>query len=225
MIKYYDDLLQGSQEWKDTRCGLLTASEVHLIMTPSTLKIANNEKKRDHVYEIAAQRVNKYVEPRYISDDMMRGKGDEILARDKYSEVYGEVREVGFITNDKWGFTIGYSPDGLCGDDGLIECKSRIQKLQLKTIANGEIPEEHVLQLQTALLVSERSWIDFISYCGGMRMFVKRVYPNNTIQGNIIQAAAAFEADVSNAISCYNENSVGLVETERSTVLEEEMII
>ena len=62
MIKYHDDLIQGSDEWHAARCGLLTASEVKLILTP-TLKIANNDKTRAHVYEIAAQRITGYTEP------------------------------------------------------------------------------------------------------------------------------------------------------------------
>src|SRR3546814_1507000 len=59
---------------------------------------------------------------------------DEIIARDEYTKHHAPVEQTGFITNDKWGFTIGYSPDGLVGDDGLIECKSRRQKYQVQTI-------------------------------------------------------------------------------------------
>src|SRR3546814_11524267 len=104
-----------------------------LIVTP-TLKAANNDKTRTHLYELLAQRVTGYVEPHYISDDMLRGMDDEIIARDEYTKHHAPVEQTGFITNDKWGFTIGYSPDGLVGDDGLIECKSRRQKYQVQTI-------------------------------------------------------------------------------------------
>ena len=79
-ITYHRDLIQGSDEWLAARCGLLTASEMKLILTP-TLKIAANDKTRAHVYEIAAQRITRYVEPTYIGDDMLRGQEDEIIAR------------------------------------------------------------------------------------------------------------------------------------------------
>ncbi|NBW19115.1 MAG: YqaJ-like viral recombinase, partial [Caulobacteraceae bacterium] len=160
-------MVQGGEEWYAARCGLLTASEMKLILTPK-LKIADNDKSRAHVWELLAQRISGYVEPSYVSDDMLRGREDENDAKITYTEHYAEVTDVGFITNDKWGFTLGYSPDGLVGDTGLIECKSRRQKFQVETIASGVVPEEYMLQLQTALLVSERKWIDFVSYCAGL---------------------------------------------------------
>jgi hypothetical protein len=188
---------QGSQEWIDARCGLLTASEMKLILTP-TLRIAANEKERSHLYELLAQRITRYVEPHYMSDDMVRGEWDENLARELYAQHFAPVRQVGFITNDRWGFTLGYSPDGLVGDDGLIECKSRRQKYQIETIvehvANDTIPPEHVLQVQTGLLVSERQWCDFVSYSGGLPMTVVRVHPDPEVQAAILTAAKAFEA-------------------------------
>lgn len=219
-ITIYEELIQGSDEWRQIRCGCLSASEMKLILTP-TLKIASNDKERAHVYEIAAQRVTQYVEPQYIGDHMLRGKSDEIRARFKYEEHYAPVKEVGFITNDKWGFKLGYSPDGLVGDDGLIECKSRLQKLQFETIATEKVPDEYMLQLQTALLVSERHWVDFISYCGGMPMFVSRVYANIEMQDAIIEAAKKFHERVDDVIRKYELTAGMLVQTEREIYDEE----
>jgi hypothetical protein len=141
-----------------SRAGILSASEMKTIITP-TLKIASNDKVRAHLYELLAQRVTGYVEPHFESYDMERGKFDEEHARAKYSEEYAEVEEVGFITNDKLGFTIGYSPDGLVGDDGLIEVKSRVQKWQMQTliefVANQEVPADFLIQCQTGLFVAD----------------------------------------------------------------------
>jgi len=64
-ITYHPEVDQGSEEWLAMRCGLLTASEMKLILTP-TLKIANNDKTRAHVWELAAQRITRYTEPTYI---------------------------------------------------------------------------------------------------------------------------------------------------------------
>lgn len=192
-ITFHKDLIQGSDEWLAQRCGLLTASEMKHIITEKTLKASDNDKTRTHAWELLFQRITGYVEPHYVSDDMLRGQDDEIEARLQYAKHYTPVTEVGFITNNRWGFTIGYSPDGLIGDDGLIECKSRRGKYQVQTIAENEVPGEYMIQLQTGLLVSERKWIDFISYSGGLPMFVKRVEPDPLIQGAILAAATAFE--------------------------------
>ena len=192
MIKHHPELIQGSDEWLAARCGILTASEMKLIVTP-TLKPANNEKERAHLYELLAQRVTGYVEPHYINDDMLRGHEDEVSAKIVYGERYAPVEDVGFITNDEWGFIIGYSPDGLVGDDGLIECKSRRQKFQIETIICGEIPMDYMIQVQTGMLVSGRRWVDFISYSGGMHMATIRVHRDQAIQESIVSAARAFE--------------------------------
>ena len=201
-VRYHADLEQGSDEWLQARCGLLTASEMKLILTP-TLKVANNDKTRAHAYELAFQRITGFVEPQYVSDAMLRGQGDEILARWEYGQHFAPVATTGFITNDRWGFTIGYSPDGLVGDDGLIECKSRCGKYQGQTFAECAVPDEYVLQLQTALLVSGRQWIDFVSYCGGLPVFVQRVEPDAEVQAAVVEAATAFEERVAEIVQQY----------------------
>lgn len=208
-IKVHTDLFQGSDEWLAARCGMLTASEMHLIVTPATLKPARNEKERAHLYELLAQRITKFVEPHYVSDDMLRGQDDEIEALGIYAQHYAPTEAAGFITNDKWGFTLGYSPDALVGSDGLVECKSRRQKFQVETFVvhafAGTIPSDYVIQVQTGLLVSERSWCDFVSYSGGLPMAVIRVFPDATVQNAIISAAGAFEERLAEAHARYRD--------------------
>jgi predicted phage-related endonuclease len=219
---YHRDLIQGSDEWHAQRRGTLTASEMSLILTPK-LKAASNDKERMHVFELSAQRISEYVEPSYIGDNMLRGWDDEIEARNLYSQHHAPVTEVGFVTCDRWGFTIGYSPDGLVGDDGLIECKSRKQKFQIQTIATNEVPEEYVLQLQTGLLVTGREWIDFVSYSGGLPLFVKRVFPDAEMQAAIVAAATAFEQRVAERVAEYHATLAAmpkLIPTERKIIQE-----
>jgi hypothetical protein len=211
------DLHQGSEEWLQARCGLLTASEMKLIITPK-LKVADNDKSRAHLYELLAQRISGYVEPGFVGYDMLRGQEDEIAARDHYAEHYMPVTTVGFITNDRWGFTLGYSPDGLVGTEGLIEAKSRKQKFQVETIIADEVPEEHVIQVQAALLISERKWCDFISFSGGLPMVTIEVEPDPIIQDAILTAAAKFEDDLNERLSAYRERIAAggrLIPTER----------
>lgn len=220
-IVYYPDLVQGSDEWLAARCGLLTASEMKLIITP-TLKPASNDKERGHLYELLAQRITKYVEPRYVSDDMLRGKEDEIEAVALYAKSYAPVESVGFVTNDKWGFVLGYSPDGLVGDDGQIECKSRNQKYQVRTLVDfvpaNAIDPDFMIQTQTGLIVTERAWCDLVSYSGGLPMATVRVFPDQKIQAAILEAAEAFEARLAKAYAAFQAvlaSSARLIPTER----------
>ncbi len=195
-ITIYAEMVQGSEEWAAARCGLLTASEMKLIITP-TLKAASNDKERGHLYELLAQRITQYVEPRYIGDDMLRGQADEVDAVELYAKTYAPIERVGFITNNKWGFTIGYSPDALVGEDGQVECKSRNQKYQIRALVDyvsaGLIDPDFVIQAQTGLMVSGRNWCDHLSYCGGLPMATVRVYPDEKVQTAILEAASGFE--------------------------------
>jgi hypothetical protein len=224
-VHIHCDFDQGSQRWLEARCGMLTASEFDRILTP-TLKIADNPKSRAHLWEMAAQRISGYVEPQYISDAMLRGQEDEITVRDLYSKHYAEVDVCGFVTNDKWGFTLGCSPDGLVGDDGMIEVKSRCQKFQVETIVDGKMPDDFVLQVQGELLVTQRKWCDFISFCGGLPMIVYRVFPDEQVQAAIIDAASKFESRINEVVADYAailESDAMLIPTERT--VEEEMVI
>lgn len=205
-IKYHRGIIQGGDEWHALRCGLITASEVKLLLTP-TLKRASNDKSRAHIWELAAQRITKYVEPSYISDDMLRGHEDEFFARQLYAENVAPVEEVGFVTNDAFGFTLGCSPDGLVGKDGMIEAKSRRQKFQIQTIVehwrDGVVPADWMLQHQTGMLVCDRAWCDLISYSGGLPMAPMRVPRDAEICEAIIDAARAAEAEIAMVLADY----------------------
>lgn len=232
-IVFHGEYEQGSAEWLQARCGLLTASEVKLILNPPPKEetrikkdgtpykqrewnvVADDEACKKHLYELAAQRITKSVEPIYQSFDMIRGQNDELEARARYAERFGPVREVGFITNDKWGFTLGYSPDGLPVDEsegkGGIEVKSRKQKYQVQTVVEhaltGAIPAEFIMQHQTGMLVAELDWIDFVSFSDKLQMSVIRVYPDDIIQAAIIEAAEAAEAKIARILQIYQEQT------------------
>jgi hypothetical protein len=219
---YHYDLIQGSAAWLKARCGLLTASEMKLIVTP-TLKAASNDKERAHLYSLLAQRVAGYSDcGDFQSFDMLRGHEDEVEARIQYAANYSPVEECAFITNDRFGFTLGYSPDGLVGADGLIEAKSRKHKFQVETILDhvgkNTCPDEFVIQVQTALLVSERKWCDFISYSAGLPMVTIRVEPDPDVQEAIVEAATAFEARLASRLKDFQHvmsSDARLIATER----------
>lgn len=217
------DLEQGSDAWHDQRRGIVTASVVGQLITPRTIKPASNDDSRGLTTHLAAERITGYTEPTYVSSDMWRGIEDEPRAIDVYSEHYAPVARVGFMVRDDWGFRIGYSPDGLVGADGLVEVKSRRQKTQLSTVLTGEVPAGNMAQLQCGLLVSGRKWVDYISYSGGMHMWVKRVTPDPRWFDAIVQAVDAFEATVAQMVATYATATEGLPMTER--VVEQEMVI
>lgn len=206
MIAYHFNINQGTPEWHDLRRGVLTSTAIKTLITP-TGKLADNDKTRAHVYEVAAQRITGKTEDNYMSFDMMRGHTDEILARELYARHYAPVIECGFITSDKLGFIVGYSPDGLVGEDGIIEIKSAKAKIQVQRITDGVMPSEHYAQVQTGLWVTGRKWCDFISYSNGMKMMVVRVDADLAYHALIEDAAKLFEAKVAEVITAYQRNS------------------
>lgn len=208
--RYYHRLVQGCHEWLEMRLGLLTASEMNKVLTP-TLKVANNADTRKHIFELVAQRITRHVEPHYMSWDMERGKLEEVDARIAYEKHHAPVAECGFIINDELGFDIGFSPDGLVGDIGMIEIKSRVAKYQVQTIlehinvadAKTPIPVEFMLQVQTGLFVTGREWCDFVSYSNGLNVVVIRVYPQQEYQDAIKAAARTAEDAICKKIEDY----------------------
>jgi len=218
------DLIQGSDEWLEQRRGIVTASTVGKLVTSKTIRPASNDDSRGLAALLVAERITGYVDPVYVSDDMLRGHEDEPRAVEVYSERYAPVAyPTGFMVRDDWGFRIGYSPDGLVGDDGLIEVKSRRSKKHLQTILADEVPAENMAQLQCGLLVSGREWIDYLSYCGGMPLYRKRVVPNEIWFAAIVTAVEIFEHTAAEMLEAYAAAVRDLPMTER--VIEMDIIL
>lgn len=187
---------------------------------PPVHSVAQTDTSRGLTATLVAERLTGFTEETPMSADMWRGVEDEPRARDKYAEHYAPVTQVGFMVRDDWGFKIGFSPDGLVGDDGLLEIKSRRPKKHLQTILADEVPAENLAQCQAGLLVSGRDWLDFVSYSGGMPLFVKRVYPDQKWFDAIIQAVTAFEDNAVGIFAAYSHAIQGLPMTERAPDLE-----
>jgi hypothetical protein len=202
-ITYHWDIGQYSVEWDNVKCGVLSASKIEKIITPSKMKFAENDGCRDLVDNIACQRLLGKRSSEFLSYDMRRGLVEEETARDLYSKNYAPVKECGFITNNEWGFLLGASPDGVVGEDGGIEVKSRYPRLQFGVIRSAKVPDEFRFQVQTTLLITKRPWWDFISYAGGMNMLTIRVEPDKSVQDPILEAATIFEERVKVAVEEY----------------------
>lgn len=215
-LDVFADVTQGSDEWLELRLGMITASTVGQLITPSTLKSASNPASRGLAALLVSERVTGWVEPTFMSDDMMRGVMDEPRAREMYAETRNvSVQQVGFmVRHEEWG-ELGYSPDGLVPDDGLIEVKSRAPKKHLQTILADEVPAENIAQIQAGLLVSGREWCDYISYTAGMPMWVRRVYPDPDWHKAIRAAVHAFEEAAVEMVKNYRAAITGLPVAER----------
>jgi len=203
-LTVYESLEQGSDQWLQARCGLLTASQLGKLVTP-TLKVANNETSRTLTETLVAERLTGYVDYVHPSFDMQRGSMDEPYARDMYRAQFGEVTEIGFATNTFGGHVLGASPDGLVSIDGGLEIKSPKSKTHLRTILAGEVPAEHLPQIHACMLVMERDWWDFCSYSGGWPIYVKRVYADPAWQTVIKEALDQFENNAADMIARYKQ--------------------
>lgn len=220
-LEIFTELAQGSDEWLAARCGIVTASVVGQLITPKTVKPAANDTSRALAATLVAERITGFTEPFHETADMERGSLDEPYARDIYAEHYSPVTELGFMVRDDWGFKIGYSPDGLVGDDGLIEIKSRKQRIQIQTILDDEVPLANMAQIQCGLLVSGRKWLDYVSYSGGMPLYVKRVEPDPKWFHAIFQAVEALEDSAAEMLATYTAAIEGRPATERINHYEE----
>lgn len=206
---------QRTDDWYALRCGLITASTIGKLLTPK-LAVADNDISRGIINTAAAERITGYVDPTFQSVDMARGVEDEPFAVAAYSEHHAPVTDCGFMTRTWDGGTLGYSPDGLVGNDGLIEVKSRRGKKQVETVLSGQVPAENVAQVQAGLFVSGRDWLDYTSYAGGLHLYVIRVEPDPVWFDAIRAAVEAFEARVLATVEDYLAAVDGLPMTERN---------
>ena len=218
---FFNELEQGTDEWLQVRCGIVTASTMRNLVT-SAGKVADNDTSRGFIRQLATERIIGVPEYTYPTRPMQRGNLLEPFARDLYAEHYATVNEVGFIRLDTGEYSLGYSPDGVIGHDGLLEIKSPGPKEHLRTILDDDVPSVYKWQVQVGLYVTGRSWLDFVSYCPGADLYVKRVRPDKEAFGTIHLAVSQAETAVRNIIDDYTASGANRVKTEWFDPFEEE---
>lgn len=191
-LTVFESMEQSSPEWLQARAGIVTASTVGKLLT-STGKVASNETSRALTETLIAERITGRVEYVYPTRDMQRGTLLEPYARDLYREHYAPVREIGFARLDEDFYTIGASPDGLVGTDGGIEIKSPRARTHHVTLREERVPAHYMAQIQACMHVLDRGWWDFISYCPGWPLFVKRVERDEGWGDSIRQACENYQ--------------------------------
>jgi len=168
------DIDQGSEEWLKLRLGVATASNFDKIIT-TTGKESESLKK--YALQLATELMLETPEPSFKNDVMARGNELESLARDAYQEqTFNVVEQITMFKSDCGNF--GYSPDGIIGDDGLVEIKCPIATTHFKYLLDNKMPTDYWQQVQGGLWVSQRKWIDFVSfnsYFKDKKLFIVRV--------------------------------------------------
>jgi len=173
------DVQQGSPEWFSARVGIPTSSNFDKIITtegkPSKQRIRS-------MYQLAGERIIGKSEDGYKNDIMLRGQEREAEARELYELMTGKtVEQVGLCVTEGEA-VFGASPDGLIGNDGLLEIKCPIISTQVSYLLEGTLPKEYFQQLQGQLLVTGRKWVDFLSYYPAMKPLLIRVTPDKEFQ-------------------------------------------
>lgn len=185
------DCKQNSPEWYAARCGLITASNFAQV-------IGNGKARTTYLYKVAAERIRGEAMDSFTTIYTERGHEYEPVAADLYRQRTGQQgQKIGMFRQG----TLGYSPDLIVGDDGLVEIKTKSAHLQIDILMKDEVPTEHKAQLQGGLLVSDRPWIDFVSYCPGLPLFVKRIEVDQHYRAILQKRLLAFEEEVQNTIA------------------------
>ncbi|MCP5099120.1 MAG: YqaJ viral recombinase family protein [Chloroflexi bacterium] len=171
------DIIQGSPEWFQIRCGKLTASR----MADATAKTKTGwgAGRKNLMAQLVAERLTGAVAESYSNAAMQWGTDTEPEARAAYEFYQGvDVVEIGFIDHPTIPMT-GCSPDGLVGDDGMVEIKCPNTSTHIDTLLKGSIPSKYIKQMQWQMACAERDWCDFVSYDPRMpeemKLFVSRV--------------------------------------------------
>lgn len=155
-------IIQGSPEWFAQRLGKVTASKVSDVMAKT--KTGYSASRTNYMMQLLCERLTGNREETYINAAMQRGTDLEPDARAVYEATTGElVTETGMIEH---GSIVGFgaSPDGLVGDDGLIEIKCPNTSTHVEFLRTGKIDAKYQIQMLVQMACTKREWCDFVSY-------------------------------------------------------------
>ena len=195
------DCDQGSPEWFNARCGIVTASDFQTVLMNGKGG-AESKTRLNYMRRLAGEIITGVPADGFSNAHTERGKEMEPEARDLYAFMHDcDPQQVGFIRNGR----AGASPDSLIGDEGGLEIKTKLPHLQIELLEKGDVPPEHVAQIQGCMWVAEREWWDFVSYWPKLPLFVQRVHRDDL-----------FIKKLSDAVDRFNDELDGLVERIRS---------
>ncbi len=156
---------QGTQAWKDERAGNITASRIGDVQTKPRKGQRESTVRRNYRAQLICEILTgKAVEDQFQSWDMKRGIELEPRARVEYEIKAGViVDKCGFIPHHSIP-RAGASPDGLIGQDGLVQFKCVKTATHLDWLMEKIVPVEHRGQMYFEMACTGRKWSDFVSY-------------------------------------------------------------
>ena len=168
---------QRSDAWFEARIGKVTASKVADVIAKTQSGYAAS--RANYMAQLVCERLTGQREEFFISGAMQHGTDTEPLARAAYESRYDVlVDEVGFVPHPSIEMA-GASPDGLVGDDGLLEIKCPNTATHIETLLSQTVPGRYNTQMQFQMACTDREWCDFVSFDNRLpeqfQLFVKRV--------------------------------------------------
>jgi putative phage-type endonuclease len=149
---------ENREEWLKQRLGLVTGSAISNVLMDSS-----KAGYRNYMAQLVCERLTGEPTETYISPAMQHGIDTEDEARAAYMARNAViVEEVGFIRHPK--LEAGCSPDGIVGQDGLIEIKCVQPATALDLLESKKVPADHYNQIQWQLAVTGRDWCDYVVY-------------------------------------------------------------
>jgi putative phage-type endonuclease len=193
------DVEQRTQEWADLRIGRVTGSRIPDVMT--VIKKGEAAPRRDYRAELVCETLTKVsAEDTYQTPEMRWGIANEPYAIALY-ETYNQVIVApgGFHTHAQID-RFGVSPDGLVGDDGMVQVKCLKTANHLELVRTGQVPRDYFVQIQAELACTGRQWCDFVGYDPRLpihlRLFICRIERNEEEIANIEAHVRQFLAEV-----------------------------
>jgi len=197
---------QRSEEWYAARLGKVTASRLSDVL--ATIKTGEAAARANYRIELVAERLTGKSTPGFTSAAMQWGVDCEPMARSAYETETGLiVTEVGFVDHPTIAMA-GASPDGLVGDDGLIEIKCPDTKTHIQTLTSKKAPSEYIPQMQWQMACTSRQWVDFVSFDPRLpehlMLEIIRVERDQSLIDKYSESVNRFLADVSHTIHLLN---------------------
>lgn len=150
---------QGSEAWMQLRSGKVTASKVSDVMSAIT-----TAGYRNYLADLVVERLTGNKTESFTNAAMQWGVDQEPLARAEYEVKTGNfVDQIAFVDHPTI-VNFGCSPDGLVGDDGLIEIKCPNTATHIDYVMQDKVPTKYIPQIQCQLAVTGRKWCDFVSF-------------------------------------------------------------
>ena len=199
---------QRTEAWRECRLGKITASRINDVMA----KLKNGGEaagRKNYRAQLVVERMTGHPVGSYTNGAMMWGCEHEDAARVSYEFVTGNtVDQIGFIDHPTIPMS-GASPDGLIGEDGMLEIKCPNTSTHIEWMLAGGAPSEHVNQMQWQMECAGRKWCDFVSYDPRMplelQLFIVRVERDDKRTENIKSEVAELLCEVNEMVSKLTE--------------------